>query len=236
MSRPTNQSNHGGYTSETEVISGTESFLSDHGCNLKSVDISLPLDALFAELKEESQRLQQGSHNDKEDASASNIRSYLASLPKLESDLEKSSMKTKSKDFCVKIDDSVVHRAKVQGKDKNDAGDAWFNLKSPHITPDIRKDLMIIKQRSALDPKRHYKKDNWKIPKHFQLGTIIEGNTEFYSARMTKSERGRTLVDEILNDEERKRFFRRKYKEIQAQKTSGGKAHYKKLQNKRKNF
>ena len=53
-------------------------------------------------------------------------------------------------------------------------------MKQPEMTPEIKRDLQIIKQRSALDPKRHYKKDKWEIPKFFQMGTIIEGNTEFY--------------------------------------------------------
>ena len=81
-------------------------------------------------------------------------------------------------------------------------------MKQPEMTPEIKRDLQIIKQRSALDPKRHYKKDKWEIPKYFQMGTIIEGNTEFYSARLKKKERGKTMVEELLNDDNTKNILK----------------------------
>lgn len=31
-------------------------------------------------------------------------------------------------------------------------------------------------------------------------GTIIEGNTEFYSSRLKRKERGKTMVEELLHD------------------------------------
>ncbi len=89
--------------------------------------------------------------------------------------------------------------------------------------------------RNVLDPKRHYKKDNGKAqaPEFSQVGTIIEGPTEYYSSRLLNRDRKKTFVEEVLAAEEENGRFKRKYSDIQALKTSGKKAYYKKLQDKR---
>lgn len=61
-------------------------------------------------------------------------------------------------------------------------------MSRPELTSSIKRDLQIIKQRQALDPKRHYKKEKWQIPKYFQMGTIVEGNTGYYN-KLTKNKR-----------------------------------------------
>lgn len=90
--------------------------------------------------------------------------------------------------------------------------------------------------RSVLDPKRHYKKEGSKqeIPEFSQVGTVIEGPTEFFSARLSNKERKRTLVEEVLEGERATQRFKSKYNEIQAAKTSGKKAHYKKMRSLRR--
>jgi hypothetical protein len=90
--------------------------------------------------------------------------------------------------------------------------------------------------RSALDPKRHYKKEGSKpeIPEFSQVGTFIEGPTEFFSARLSNKDRKRTFVEEVLASEDTSGRFRNKYGEIQAAKTSGKKEYYKILKAKRR--
>jgi hypothetical protein len=89
--------------------------------------------------------------------------------------------------------------------------------------------------REMLDPKRHYKKaGKFKIPEYSQMGTIIEGPTEFFSSRLNKGDRRKTLVDEALEAEDRSKRFKTKYLETQKKKQSGKKAFYKKLQARRK--
>ena len=85
--------------------------------------------------------------------------------------------------------------------------------------------------RDVLDPKRHYKKEGSKpqIPEYSQVGTIIEGPTEYFSARLSNRDRKRTLVEEVLAGERTSGRFKSKYNEIQEAKTSGKKAHYKKM-------
>lgn len=104
------------------------------------------------------------------------------------------------------------------------------------VTPELKRDLQLLRMRSVLDPKRHYKKDNSRkseIPEFSQIGTIIEGPTEYFTARLSNKERKRTFVDDVLAGEKQSQRFKTKYNAIQAAKTSGKKEHYKALKAKR---
>lgn len=89
--------------------------------------------------------------------------------------------------------------------------------------------------RNVLDPHRHYKKDNSKpaAPEFSQVGTIVEGPTEFFSARLNQAERYESFADEVLAGEKGSGRFKQKYGEIQDKTTSGKKGHYKALMAKR---
>jgi len=100
------------------------------------------------------------------------------------------------------------------------------------LTPELKRDLQLLRMRSVLDPKRHYKKDNRRkgdVPEFSQVGTIIEGPTEFFTARLTNKERKRTLTEEVLAGEKNTHRFKSKYNDIQKAKTSGKKAYYKSI-------
>ncbi|KAG1050254.1 hypothetical protein G6F43_007460 [Rhizopus delemar] len=121
-------------------------------------------------------------------------------------------------------------RAKSSGKE-------WFDMPKPEITPEVKRDLQILKMRHVLDRKRHYKKmGKQENPTYFQMGTIIEGPTEFFSARLTKKERKQTIVDELLASEEQKQYYKRKHDEVSAKANNGGKRDYKKLKAHRKSM
>ncbi|KGR08897.1 hypothetical protein MG5_03254 [Candida albicans P57072] len=184
-------------------------------------DDTASLDDLFADLKKESR-----SVPTVEDFKS--IEKSIQSLPRINANLETALQKKP-----IRIHDPVIPPKK---KTTETSDERWFNMKQPEMTPEIKRDLQIIKQRSALDPKRHYKKDKWEIPKFFQMGTIIEGNTEFYSSRLKRKERGKTMVEELLHDDTTKKYFKRKYHEIQQTKTSGRKGFYKKVKNARKKY
>lgn len=135
-----------------------------------------------------------------------------------------------------KVEDPVLVKRRHEEEKKATAGPMWFNLPRTDLTPELKRDLQLLRMRSVLDPKRHFKKDNRKsdVPEFSQIGTIIEGPTEFRSARLTNRERKRTLVEEVLAGELSTRRFKSKYNEIQKSKTSGRKDHYKKIKAKRK--
>ena len=130
----------------------------------------------------------------------------------------------------------VGANADVKQNDQTTAGPEWFDMPKTNLTPQLRRDLQLIEMRSVLDPHRHYKKNNrrGKIPTFSQTGTIIEGPTEFFSARLNKKERSKNFVEEAMTVEKDSGRLKRKYGEIQEAKTSGKKAHYEKLMAKRK--
>ncbi|KAJ0065136.1 hypothetical protein NL108_005616, partial [Boleophthalmus pectinirostris] len=48
-------------------------------------------------------------------------------------------------------------------------GDAWFNMKAPEITQELKGDLQLLRMRGSMDPKQFYKKnDRDGFPKYFQ--------------------------------------------------------------------
>lgn len=195
---------------------------------------NLLLDELFSQLSKE---IEPQTSEPTDEFSA--IQKLLEKLPQIKSDLEthmdQATNEAKKLDV-VKINDPITRVKRTAKDEPEDSGSEWFNMKKPEMTAEIKRDLLILKNRSALDPKRHYKKEKWQVPKYFQTGTIVEGNTEFYSARLSRKNRGKTLAEEILHDDDSSKYFKRKYYEIQKQKTSGGKKHYKKIKEKRRGF
>lgn len=104
------------------------------------------------------------------------------------------------------------------------------------LTPQLKRDLQLIEMRPVLDPHRHYKKTSGKnkVPEFSQVGTVIEGPTEWYSSRINKKERAKNFVEEAMAGERETGRFKRKYEEIQEKKTSGKKAYYNSLMDRRK--
>ncbi|KAF2091148.1 rRNA-processing protein FCF2 [Saccharata proteae CBS 121410] len=134
-----------------------------------------------------------------------------------------------------KVEDPVVARKKLAEEKQATAGEKWYNMPKTDLTPELKRDLQLLKMRNVLDPHRHYKKEGgkFKAPEYSQVGTIVEGATEFFNARLQNKDRNKTLVEEVLAHENNTGRFKRKYGEIQQAKTSGKKAHYKALQAKR---
>lgn len=120
-------------------------------------------------------------------------------------------------------------------QEKPTAGPDWFNLPKTDLTQELKRDLQLLRMRSVLDPKRHYKKESGKAqaPEFSRVGTIIEGPTEYFSGRITKKDRKKTFVEETLAMERASGRFKSKYNDIQSSKTSGKKAHYNNLRAKR---
>ncbi|CZT46416.1 probable FCF2 Essential nucleolar protein involved in the early steps of 35S rRNA processing [Rhynchosporium secalis] len=134
------------------------------------------------------------------------------------------------------VEDPITIKKRAEEDKKASAGADWFNMPRTNLTPELKRDLQLLRMRDVLDPKRHYKKDNKKqqIPEFSQVGTIIQGPTEYFSSRLMNKDRKRTLVEEVLAGEKSSGRFKSKYNEIQEAKTSGKKAHYKKLRDSRK--
>ncbi|MCJ8734874.1 hypothetical protein PDJAM_G00240390 [Pangasius djambal] len=115
------------------------------------------------------------------------------------------------------------HAAKAKRREERakTTGDGWFNMRAPELTEDLKNDLKALQMRSAMDPKRFYKKnDREGFPKYFQVGTVVDNPIDFYHSRIPKKERKRTIVEELLADAEFRSFNKRKYTEIMAEKAA----------------
>ena len=121
--------------------------------------------------------------------------------------------------FIKPLDSSKLHReAKKLGANQS-AGKSWFSMPAVEYTPELRRDMRLLKLRGAYDPKRFYKTDDTsKLPKHFQVGTVVQGAQDFYSSRLTKKERKRTLTEEVFADAEIKKLRKKRFAKIQAAK------------------
>ncbi|KAJ7175767.1 Fcf2 pre-rRNA processing-domain-containing protein [Mycena filopes] len=106
------------------------------------------------------------------------------------------------------------------------AGPDWFDLPAPAEAdlPRMYREVEALRLRNHLDPKRFYRKEEGEgkgikgLPKHFAIGTIITATTPFGTPsgdNLTRSNRKRTLVDELVDDAEAKRYAKRKFDDLQ---------------------
>lgn len=130
--------------------------------------------------------------------------------------------------FGFHMADSLVG---VQLEASKTKGAKWFNMPATELTDEVQRDLEIIQMRSVLDPKHFYKKNDLKaLPKYFQVGKVLSSPLDHYNERGAKTNKKRTIVDELMADAQFQRFNKRKYTEIVEEKRrSGGytKAHAK---------
>ncbi|KAI0014034.1 Fcf2-domain-containing protein [Xylariaceae sp. FL0662B] len=189
-------------------------------------------------LKEAETRLTAKQRGQSEDASKALPKSNLEKAAKKEAIEPKpptvvSSLTGNAKELSIRV--AEPRRSKKEMTTKADAGPSWYNLPRTDLTPQLKRDLQILKMRDVLDSKRFYRKDNSRaaVPTFSSVGTIVEGPTDFYNTRMTKKERKRTLLEEVLETEDSTRKLKSKYGQIQEVKKSGKKGHYKKMMQKR---
>ncbi|CAA7261366.1 unnamed protein product [Cyclocybe aegerita] len=109
---------------------------------------------------------------------------------------------------------------------KKTAGPDWFDLPAPAEAdlPRLHREVEALRLRNQLDPKRFYKKEEGEgkgikgLPKYFAIGTILPTTTPFgtpSSDNLTRAHRKRTLVDELVDDAETKRYAKKKFEELQ---------------------
>ncbi|XP_070177065.1 deoxynucleotidyltransferase terminal-interacting protein 2-like isoform X2 [Littorina saxatilis] len=94
----------------------------------------------------------------------------------------------------------------------------WGSMKMKEQTEEDKRDLTILNMRSTIDPTRHYKHNDLKAPKFFQIGKVEENPVNFYHDRIPKKKRKRTLLDEIMADEDFRKQTKQRYKEVMSAK------------------
>lgn len=115
--------------------------------------------------------------------------------------------------------------AKQKSKSKDTAGSKWFDLPATPMTPELEKDLKVLSMRGALDRKQFYRGGEQPgKSKYFQIGTVVDSAAGFYSDRLPKKLRPKSIVDTLLKDEESKAYFKKKFNELQVKYKSGRKS------------
>ncbi|XP_061634931.1 deoxynucleotidyltransferase terminal-interacting protein 2 [Phyllopteryx taeniolatus] len=108
-------------------------------------------------------------------------------------------------------------------------GDAWFNMKAPELSNELKGDLKLLKMRASMDPKRFYKKnDRDGFAKYFQMATVVDNPVDFYHSRIPKKQRKRTMVEELLADAEFRSNNKKKFQKIVAEKAAQASGKHKK--------
>ena len=65
---------------------------------------------------------------------------------------------------------AAAARAATRKAARAHSGPGWFDLAAPAITPDLKRDLRLLRLRGAFDPKRFYKSaDTGRLPEHFAV-------------------------------------------------------------------
>ncbi|KAG9015520.1 hypothetical protein FRB94_000125 [Tulasnella sp. JGI-2019a] len=112
-------------------------------------------------------------------------------------------------------------------------GPQWFDLPAPRAAdlPDMYKQVEAIRLRRAMDRKLFMRRDYGEkkgikgLPKYFAIGKVVDTPTPFKShdsRNLTRRERKRTAVEELLADQESRAFTKRKFIELQTKRDKKG--------------
>ncbi|KAK4227610.1 Fcf2 pre-rRNA processing-domain-containing protein [Podospora fimiseda] len=130
-----------------------------------------------------------------------------------------------------KLSARVPQPTKKEKGPKTDAGADWFHMPKTELTAELKRDLQILRMRDVVAMgKQHFKKDSRKdfVPEYSVVGTIIAGATDGANQRLTRKEKKRSIVEEVLSADNVSKF-KSKFHEIQEKKKSGKKGFYKKV-------
>ncbi|PWN35366.1 Fcf2-domain-containing protein [Meira miltonrushii] len=100
---------------------------------------------------------------------------------------------------------------------------------------EMRREVQAIRLRNAVDPKRFYRgsaRGEMDMPKYAQLGKIISGNADAAST-MTRDQRGKSVIDELVKDAESSAYAKRKFNEQQVKSNVGWSSHVRRHQKKK---
>ncbi|XP_049886329.1 deoxynucleotidyltransferase terminal-interacting protein 2 [Pectinophora gossypiella] len=189
---------------------------------LKNLKIDSLFDDFFREMhwthnvlvKKEKRRL---FHFDQLDIETGKLKSKLGAVD-VEKEMKKSVLQPGiEKELRLPKYDVSERKLKALRKKEREKtkGPGWFNMPAPEVTEELKNDLQVLKMRSALDPKHFYKKNDMEVlPKYFQVGRIMDSPLDHVNDRLTRKQRKRTMVDELLADAQFQKYNKKKYKEI----------------------
>lgn len=96
----------------------------------------------------------------------------------------------------------------------------WWKIPEAKMTPELRRDLVLLENRAHLDPKRFYKssgtgRKRGQLPTRVQTGVVVAAAHEYLSGRLTNRERKKSFADEIFSDSRLMDNTRRRFAKVQ---------------------
>mmetsp|Transcript_33630 Transcript_33630/g.52570 ORF Transcript_33630/g.52570 Transcript_33630/m.52570 type:complete len:333 (-) Transcript_33630:19-1017(-) len=121
--------------------------------------------------------------------------------------------------------DPTKHALKKMRKAEKEktAGKRWFDLPATQVDFDTKRDLQILRMRGNIYKDRFFKGDTKELPKYFQVGRVVSGAAEHYN-KISRKDRKKSFAEEILGDSQMKNYAKRKFLEVQYEKSRGGHA------------
>lgn len=93
-----------------------------------------------------------------------------------------------------------------------------FNMASSEVDERAKNDIGALEMRQFADPSRNYKHE--RRPKagtrFFQLGTVVESKAEFFSSRLKRKDRKRSLADELLDNRATRQHIKHRFDAVQS--------------------
>jgi len=117
------------------------------------------------------------------------------------------------------VDDKylLVKEKKALSEDRLDK---WFGMRKRKLTPEMEKQLTVLKLRGSFDPKRFYKANDSKaLPTHFTIATEVGGGkvrAGLEAAPEVKWNSGSSFMDSILRDTASQEWTYKKHDEVGA--------------------
>eukprot|EP01101_Sappina_pedata_P013161 TRINITY_DN9444_c0_g1_i1.p2 TRINITY_DN9444_c0_g1~~TRINITY_DN9444_c0_g1_i1.p2 ORF type:complete len:184 (+),score=95.06 TRINITY_DN9444_c0_g1_i1:2-553(+) len=109
---------------------------------------------------------------------------------------------------------TIVKSTKIVKPSPDTLGRKWFGMVAPKVTKELTRDLQILRLRSMIHQDKHFKKEKASKNKYFEIGEVIESSADFYSSRLTKKNRPKSFVDELLRDDSFRKTTKAKYNKI----------------------
>lgn len=118
---------------------------------------------------------------------------------------------------------TVSQRLKKMREERNKTlGKNWYNLGRPEMTPELRQELAVLRLMRYATPGK-YKSSGAKAgeDEYFEVGSVVAPASAYYTDRATSSADGSVrksaklgFVNSLLQDQEYKRFAKRKRQEV----------------------
>lgn len=122
------------------------------------------------------------------------------------------------KELLVSSNDPSVLRRAARKAAPETAGKKWFDLPATKIDEEAKRELRLLRLRGAYDPKTFYKGfDTTKLPKFFQMGTVVDSPLDFYGGRLSNAERKGTLTEQLLADADVSHSRKKRYNKMQSE-------------------